>query len=298
VLIGDVGTARPDGHRTLRRVGADPRAEFYPIRPTRSVSGAPRRSLDYTPQRVETIFASVGHFVAVCAVLVAAQMVYVTLGFGAGLVAVGGLALVLPEVRDAVVLLLLLNIPAELWVVATSWRRIRWRGVAFVVVGLLVGIPVGAGVLRVGDASALLDALGWLLVVVGLGFLALPSELALHPPRWAATGIGLVSGLLTGLFGTGGPPLIVWYRIQGLDKTAFRGTLMALFLIMTAVRVPSYVALGLVTEPRLWSSLAVLPAVLLGAWVGHHIHLGLPERLFRHLVSIGLAALGVVLLVR
>ncbi len=246
---------------------------------------------------MDTVFASFGHLIAACAVLVVAQIVYVTLGFGAGLVAVGGLSLVLPEVRDAVVLLLLVNLPAELWVVATSWRRIRWRGVAFVVVGLMVGIPLGAEVLRVGDATALLDALGWLLVVVGVAFLALPADLELHPPRWLGAGVGLVSGLLTGLFGTGGPPLIVWYRVQALDKTAFRGTLMALFLLMTAVRVPSYLALGLVTEPRLWSGLAVLPAVLLGAWIGHHVHVSLPERVFRHLVSLGLALLGVVLLV-
>lgn len=245
---------------------------------------------------METVFASLGHFIAACAVLVVAQIVYVTLGFGAGLVAVGGLSLVLPEVRDAVVLLLLVNLPAELWVVATSWQRIRWRGVAFVVAGLLVGIPLGAGVLRVGDASVLLDGLAWFLVAVGIGFLALPPDIELHPPRWAAAGVGLVSGLLTGLFGTGGPPLIVWYRLQGLDKTAFRGTLMALFLLMTAVRVPSYLALGLVTAPRLWSGIAVLPAVLVGAWVGHHVHLRLPERTFRHLVSLGLALLGVVLL--
>jgi uncharacterized membrane protein YfcA len=246
---------------------------------------------------VETVFASLGHFIAACAVLVVAQIVYVTLGFGAGLVAVGGLSLVLPEVRDAVVLLLLVNLPAELWVVATSWQRIRWRGVAFVVAGLLVGIPIGAGVLRVGDASVLLDGLGWFLVAVGIGFIALPPDVELHPPRWAAAGVGLVSGLLTGLFGTGGPPLIVWYRLQGLDKTAFRGTLMALFLLMTAVRVPSYLALGLVTAPRLWSGVAVLPAVLVGAWVGHHVHLRLPERTFRHLVSLGLALLGAVLLI-
>jgi uncharacterized membrane protein YfcA len=71
---------------------------------------------------VETIFDSTPQFVIVCLILAVAEMVYVLLGFGAGLIAVGTMALLLPELKDAVVLLLLVNLPAELWVVRSSWR--------------------------------------------------------------------------------------------------------------------------------------------------------------------------------
>ena len=53
---------------------------------------------------------------------------------------------------------------------------------------------------------------------------------------------------------------------------------MTIFLLMTFVRVPSYVGHGLVTGPRLWSTLVVMPAVLLGAWLGHRLHLQISER--------------------
>lgn len=244
------------------------------------------------------MFDSLPHLVTACAVLLVAQMVYVTLGFGAGLVAVGGLSLILPEVQDAVVILLLLNLPAESWVVATSWRDIRWRGVILVLVGVAVGIPLGAALLRFGRPDLLLNVLGGFLVAVGATFLVLPRDLQWDPPRPAGTVVGFASGILTGLFGTGGPPLIVWYRLQGLDKAAFRGTLMAIFLAMTVVRVPSYVAFGLVTPIRLWSSLALLPAVVFGAWLGHRAHLRLDETTYRRMVSVGLILLGVGLLLR
>ena len=61
--------------------------------------------------------------------------------------------------------------------------------------------------------------------------------------------VGLSSGLLTGLFGTGGPPLVLYYQLSGADKAAFRGNLMAIFLLMTLVRVPSYAGMGLITAP-------------------------------------------------
>jgi uncharacterized membrane protein YfcA len=73
---------------------------------------------------------------------------------------------------------------------------------------------------------------------------------------------------------------------------------MAIFLLMTAVRVPSYAAFGLITAPRVWSSLAVLPAVLVGAFLGDRVHLRIAEASFRRLVSIALVIIGVVLLAR
>ena len=73
---------------------------------------------------------------------------------------------------------------------------------------------------------------------------------------------------------------------------------MALFLAMTAVRLPSYVALGLITAPRLLASLLVLPAVLAGAYAGHRIHLDLSETGFRRVVSMALVAIGLLLVVR
>jgi uncharacterized membrane protein YfcA len=245
---------------------------------------------------IETVFISPLQFAAVCVVLIVAEAVYVLLGFGAGLVAVGALALLVPDLRDVVVLLLLVNLPAELWVVAISWRDIAWRGVALLVVGVAVGIPLGAAWLSTGDPRVLLTMLGGVLVVAGVGFLGSPEA---HPnrwPRWVAIPVGLVSGVLTGLFGTGGPPLVLYYRLSGADKAVFRGSLMAIFLAMTVIRVPSYAGMGLVTAERLWSGAFVMPAVLVGAAIGDRIHLTVSEPTFRRLVAAALVVLGVVLL--
>lgn len=245
-----------------------------------------------------TIFTSPLEFAFTCAVLVVAQLVYVLFGFGSGLIAVGSLALVFPELKDVVVLLLLVNLPAELMVTWQSRRQIRWRPIGGLGVGIALGIPLGAWLLDATEPAIVLTALGWFLLGVGLLFIRLPAGGRFMPPAVAAPPVGLLSGVLTGLFGTGGPPLIVWYHLSAADKGAFRANLMAIFLLMTAVRVPSYVAAGLVTAPRLWSSLLVMPAVLFGAWLGHRLHVQISERTFRRLVSVLLAALGAMLLVR
>ncbi|MGB6337662.1 MAG: sulfite exporter TauE/SafE family protein [Thermoanaerobaculia bacterium] len=246
---------------------------------------------------IETIFDSIPQFMLVCLILAAAEAVYVLLGFGAGLISVGTMALLLPELKDAVVLLLLVSLPAELWVVRSSWRRISWRGVLVIFVGVALGIPLGTLWLKFGEARFLLILLGVFLVAVGGVFLFLRAPRARRLPPWAAAPIGVASGVLTGLFGTGGPPLILYFQLSGTDKAAFRGNLMAIFLLMTTVRVPAYAAFGLITTPRLWSALAVLPAVLLGAVAGNSIHLRIEESTFRRLVSVALLVIGLLLLI-
>jgi uncharacterized membrane protein YfcA len=245
-----------------------------------------------------TIFSSPLEFIITCLVLVIAQIVYVMFGFGSGLIAVGGLALLFPEIKDVVVVLLLVNLPAELWVCWRSREEISWRPIAILGVGIGIGIPLGAVVLRQSDPRFILTILGWFLMLVGLVFLRLPSGGRFKPPAWAGPPVGLLSGLLTGLFGTGGPPLIIWYHLTAAGKSAFRGNLMTIFLLMTFVRVPSYLVGGLITAPRLWSTLLVLPAVLFGAWLGHRLHIRISETAFRRLVSALLFALGLVQVVR
>ena len=247
----------------------------------------------------ETIFTTPLQYAITCGVLVVAQLVYVLFGFGSGLIAVGTLALVFPDLRDVVVMLLLVNLPAELGVVWSSRRDIRWRPIAQLGVGIGLGIPLGTWFLHGWDVTVVLTVLGWFLVATGLIFVRLPSsERRRRPPTWLAGPTGLLSGTLTGLFGTGGPPVIIWYQLLGLGKTAFRGNLMTIFLLMSLIRVPSYLVGGLITGPRLLSTLAVLPAVLGGAWLGHRLHVNISEVLFQRLVSGLMALLGLVLLLR
>ncbi len=246
----------------------------------------------------ETIFSTPLEYAATCAILIVAQLVYVLMGFGSGLITVGSLALLFPAIHDVVVLQLLINLPAEVLVVWKGWREVRWRPIAALGVGIGLGIPVGTRILKVGDPSLVLAILGGFLVLVGIVFLRLPAGGRWQPPGWLAAPSGLVSGVLTGLFGTGGPPLIIWYHLSAGNKAAFRSNLMTIFLLMTLVRVPNYVFEGLVTTPRLLSSVAVLPAVLLGAWLGNRLHLRISESRFRLLVSVLLVAIGLMLLLR
>jgi uncharacterized membrane protein YfcA len=247
---------------------------------------------------IPTVFDTLPQFLVVLLCLFCAEGVYVLFGFGAGMIAVGSLAVVMPDVQDVVVLLLLVSVPPELLVVWRSRRRISWRGVLAIGLGIAAGVPLGTWILRRGEPAFVLTLLALFLIVMGLLFLLLPARRAWRWPPWTPPSVGLMSGVLSGIFGTGGPPLIFYYQLGGAEKAVFRGNLMAIFLLVTLVRVPTYAVAGLITGPRLGSALVLLPAVLLAAWLGNRIHVSLSEPAFRRLVSGALVLIGAVLLLR
>jgi uncharacterized membrane protein YfcA len=197
-----------------------------------------------------------------------------------------------------VVILMLVNLPVEIFVIIGSYRAITWRGVLLICLGIALGVPLGSLVLQRGNPLFILTLLGGFLLVVGAVFLLLPEGRKVKWPSWSAPVAGTISGLLAGMFGTGGPPLILFYRLAGLNKATFRGNLMAIFLVMTLVRLPSYAALGLITAERLWSTALVFPAVLIGAAVGNRIHLTISELTFQRLVAVALLLIGLLLLIK
>jgi len=245
-----------------------------------------------------SVFSSLPEYLGICLVLILAETVYVSFGFGAGLIAVGLSAAIHPEIKDISVILLLINLPIEILVVRRSWSKIQWPKVLMICLGVLLGVPLGTWILTISESTTVLTVLGGVLVIVGFSFLFLPHHIRVRWTQWSAPPTGLISGILGGLFGVGGPPVIIYFQLSGVDKAVFRGSLMAIFLLIAIVRVPSYIVSGLITESRLWSAILVAPAVMLGAFLGSHIHIHLSEETFKRIVSVVLVLIGLLLLFR
>ena len=246
-----------------------------------------------------TVFPSVATLLLCAGVMLLAQGVYALYGFGSGLLAVSLAALVLPDLTALVPLLLLVNLPTEAWVSWRDRRSISFRQAGWLLPGMLLGLPIGTWLLRhMGDEPESITVLGVVVLVFAAWLLwdstrpALPSRSFPGPIGGLA---GLVAGTVGAMFGTGGPPVILWFQLQGLGKTSFRATLLSLFLVMSIGRLPSYAAVGLLTREVCISALMILPAGLLGMWVGQHLHIELPERRFRQGVAVVLGVLGVLL---
>ncbi|OGP50325.1 MAG: hypothetical protein A2Y79_01120 [Deltaproteobacteria bacterium RBG_13_43_22] len=245
-----------------------------------------------------TFFTSYWQWLLSCLIILMAQTIYVLFGFGLGLIAVGLMALFIDPVTNIIVLILFIALPAEIYVVYKSWRSISWKGIFILAGGVAVGTILGTLILKYGNPEIILTLLAFFLIFSGIIFLIAQSEMVIQWPSWCSPFIGILAGLLAGMFGTGGPPLIFYYQLSGLKKEAFRGHLMTLFLLMALVRYPSYALSGLITGPRIISAIYVFPVVILGIWLGNRIHIQISEMAFRKMINIGLIVIGMILIIK
>lgn len=244
-----------------------------------------------------TIFTSVFHFVLVGLIVMLGQTIYTAIGFGSGMVTISLLALCFGNVDLYVPFFLLLCLPAELTVFLKDRQHLDIGRTARLLLFILPGIILGTFLLKSAPGGSLVLFLGMLIVVLACWFLFGEQRLkprAVHP-AWEPV-VGMVSGTLGGLYGISGPPLIVYFKMNGADKTVFRVALLTIFLFMTLIRTGTYTAAGLFNIPVLVSTACILPFSLAGLGTGMVLHDRIPENRFKQVTSIVLLISGLLLI--
>jgi len=85
---------------------------------------------------------------------------------------------------------------------------------------------------------------------------------------WAAAVAGVVGGLLTGMFGIGGPPLMILFSFLDLTPTQLRGTALATFTLATPMEYACVGLFGVFKSEDIGYYLISIPAGLFGSWCG------------------------------
>ncbi|MBU1068582.1 sulfite exporter TauE/SafE family protein [Myxococcota bacterium] len=241
-------------------------------------------------------FSSVEELLLVAAIVALGQVVYALAGFGSGMVSVSLFALAFGDLKFFVPVFLLLCLPTEVAVTWQSRSLQNWRRTALVLAAALPTLALGAWLLGSVDSSRLAFFLGLLIVVLGFYYLLLEAHLRFSfTQKWHLLAASATGGILGGLFGVAGPPLILYFKSLRLDKDAFRAALIGIWLCMTCVKIPMYAGLGLYSVKSLWWALVLLPASFAGARLGMCLHRAVSEAAFRRFTSLLLIASGFLL---
>ena len=79
------------------------------------------------------------------------------------------------------------------------------------------------------------------------------------------------------LFGTGGPPYIIYLSHRLKDKAELRATFSGLFTFEGGLRLVAFLATGLLLQNGMLTALlAALPVMALGLYLGHRAHSASP----------------------
>lgn len=218
----------------------------------------------------------------------AAFLVQTVTGFGSTVLAVTFGAWLVP-VEQLVPVLLLVDLPLVGFLAGRDRAKVD-RGVllGLVVPWMGLGVAVGALVAPWLGGAALQRAYG--AVVVALVARELAGGGAAATPA-AARGFTFGAGVVHGIWGSGGPLLVQAVRPRLPDRSVFRATMCAVWLVFDATVLTTVLVRGGVDAATLTRALLVAPAIPVGVWLGDRLHHALPERPFAMVVR-GLLLLG------
>jgi uncharacterized membrane protein YfcA len=230
------------------------------------------------------------------AVILGAYFVRGIVGFGSGLLAVPLLALFLP-LQTVVPLVLVLDFSAALAMSHNARAHVRWNEIVPLLPTTLIGVIIGVTLLVSLPREPLLATLALFTMLFGLRYL-----LNLHGDRRVSRGwsvpAGLSGGLIGALFGTGGPPYVIYLTHRIKDKSQLRATLSGLFLLDGSFRVVTFLVTGLLGTHLLPLLLALVPVMALALYLGHRVHVNISHRQMLMLVGTLLLVSGGSLLMK
>jgi hypothetical protein len=216
-------------------------------------------------------------------------------GFGSALIAVPLLVLWFP-LAQVVPLIVLLDWLASVSQGLPHRRLIRWADLLPLLPFTLLGVVAGLHLHTLLAPDRLILALAFFVIAYGL-YALLPFP-PLRGGRVFAMPAGLLGGMVGSLFGTGGPFYVIYLTLRRLDKTEFRTTVAAIFVIDGFCRITGFVFAGFYTVTILAAFVAALPVAALALRMGGRIHLTISQKAFVRLVSLILLGSGAALLVK
>lgn len=221
-------------------------------------------------------------------------------GFGSTVVALA-LGAQLYSIPELLPVLVALNIPLCLYFVVRHREKIEsrllWREI---LPWMSVGVAAGAALLYFLPMPALKPGLGLLIVFFslreGLRLAQKKEARAMEPAvfrAWTAA-----AGVTHGLYASGGPLLVYAVSRKNLDTSAFRATMMSVWLFFNFFLLGLYIYKGTWTAETERAVMFLLPLIPAGVYAGELLHHRIPVRGFWILVQLVLLLSGVSFLIR
>jgi uncharacterized membrane protein YfcA len=235
--------------------------------------------------------------VLVMCILMSAYFIRGITGFGSGLISVPLLALSQP-LQFAIPLVLALDFTASVVLGSTNNKKANWGEIKILLPAGMIGACIGAYALLTLPTTPVLLTLGAFTMFFGFR-----NIFGLQPEGQLSRGWAIPAGLAGGgagaLFGTGGPPYIMYLTRRLLDKGEVRATFSWLFAIEGGFRLAIFLFAGLLLDAKLQIAyvLGLLP-VAAGLYIGNKVHLDITSEGMLKVVGALLVLSGLLLFLK
>jgi uncharacterized membrane protein YfcA len=213
-------------------------------------------------------------------------------GFGAGLIAIPLLSLVLP-ITIVVPAVSLLSYGGNLIQSFSLRRQASWRDLWPLMPFSALGVILAVWLLVNIDPRQLALAMGLFVIAYAL-YSLLPLQGLAGSRLWAIP-FGSLGGFIGALFGSSGFIYVVYLKLRPLDKAGFRASVAMGLALDGTFRISGYITSGLFNTRVLTLVAILFPVLLLSMKAGNYLHLNISPARFNQIVSVLLMVSGVML---
>ncbi|MBR5357067.1 MAG: sulfite exporter TauE/SafE family protein [Lachnospiraceae bacterium] len=192
---------------------------------------------------------------------------------------------------------LMLGYPANFILTIKNRKKLDPKVYIPLAVLVLAGCIPGALLLKNVDATYIKIVFGVVIILIGIEmFFREQGKLKFKESKLVLGIIGILSGVLCGLFGVGALLAAYVGRVTGTSDE-FKANISAVFIVENTFRIILYSIMGIITFEGFKQALILMPVVIAGLFAGMFSSKVLNERIVKRLVIILLIVSGAALII-
>ena len=212
-------------------------------------------------------------------------------GFGFSATCVSGFSFILPPI-EIIPIILILEVIISIFMVPYIWNKIDWKFVFQLLVGIVIGSPVGLFLLKY--LSSDITHLSVCLIVILFSILLMKSYTNQKINNiYVKTFTGIVSGTLNGLTTLGGMPVVLLLLITSIQPAIIRGSLAALFFLTDVYAFTLSFFAGIVDLTTIYRTIPLIIILPIGVFIGNKFFVKSKEETYRKIVFFFLITMAI-----
>ena len=203
-------------------------------------------------------------------------------GFGFSATCISGFSFILPAI-EIVPIILALEVIISIFMVPYVWNKIDWNFVFKLLIGIIIGSPIGLYLLRY--LSSDVTHLAVCILVIFFSLLLMKGyENKKINNSYAKMFTGIISGTLNGLTTLGGMPVALFLLITSIQPTVIRGSLAALFFLTDIYAFTLSFFSGIVDVTTIYRVIPLIVILPIGVFIGNKFFIKSKEETYRKVV--------------
>ena len=226
-----------------------------------------------------------------------ASFVQRTTGFGFGIFIMTVLPFLMPSYAEAVTLSGILSLTSSTVVMLKYLKYVSWKRILPILAAFLVMSALAVFMLERIEGRTMRIILGLILILLSLYFCFFKEKLqkVIKPTSGWQIGSGVISGVMGGLFGMQGPPVVLYLINSEPDKNHYMGMIQTYAVITNITMLVARACNGYVTPFVRSTYLYGLIGLAIGVIAGNWAYSRIPNRIFTYLVYAYIGISGIII---